>query len=62
MNTSVNQENSMISQDSSSSDQEMEVQSTAAFPTIATSQPQSFVQAIAYAIYQRAQERLDCEW
>ena len=43
MDTSVNQENSMISQDSSSSDQEMEVQSPQHFPT-STSQPHSFVQ------------------
>ena len=43
MDTSVNQETSMISQDSSSSDQEMEVQSPQCFPP-STSQPQSFVQ------------------
>ena len=43
MDTSVNQENSMILQDSSSSDQEIEVQSPQCFPS-STSQPQSFVQ------------------
>ena len=43
MDTSVNQETSMISQDSSSSDQEMEVQSPQCFPP-STSQAQSFVQ------------------
>ena len=43
MDTSVNQETSMISQDSSSSDQEIEVQSPQYFPP-STSQPQSFVQ------------------
>ena len=43
MDTSVNQETSMISQDSSSSGQEMEVQSPQCFPP-STSQPQSFVQ------------------
>ena len=43
MDTSVNQETSMISQDSSSSDQEIEVQSPQHFPT-STSQPKSFVQ------------------
>ena len=43
MDTSVNQESSMISQDSSSSDQEVEVQSPQCFPP-STSQPQSFVQ------------------
>ena len=42
-NTGVPQENSMISQESSSSDQEMGVQSTQCFPP-STSQPQSFVQ------------------
>ena len=41
--TSVNQETSMNSQDPSSSDQEMEVQSPQCFPT-STSQPQSFGQ------------------
>ena len=43
MDTSFNKESSMISQDSSSSDQEMEVQSPQCFP-LSTSQPQSFVQ------------------
>ena len=43
MDTSVNQETSMISQDSSSSNQEMEVQSPQCFPP-STGQPQSFVQ------------------
>ena len=43
MDTSVNQERSMISQDSSSFDQEMEVQTSQCFPP-STSQPQSFVQ------------------
>ena len=43
MDTSVNQENSMISQDSSSSDQEMEVQSPECFPP-STSQPQSYIE------------------
>ena len=38
MDTSVNQENSMISQDSSSSDQEMKVQNPQCFPP-STSQP-----------------------
>ena len=47
MKTSVNQETSMISQDSSSFDQEMEVQSPQCFPP-STSQPQSFVQAMFY--------------
>ena len=42
-NTGVFQENSMISQDSLSSDQEMEVQSPQCFPP-SISQPQSFVQ------------------
>ena len=42
MDTSVNQETSMISQDSSSSDQEMEEQSPQCFQTF-TSQPQSFM-------------------
>ena len=42
-NTSVSQENSIISQDSSSSDQEMEVQSQQWFPP-STSQSQLFVQ------------------
>ena len=43
MDTSVNQESSMISQDSASSAQEMEVQNPQCFPP-STSQPQSFVQ------------------
>ena len=43
MDTSVNQETSMISQDSSSSDQEMEGHSPQCFPA-STSQPQSFMQ------------------
>ena len=43
MDTSVNQEISMMSQDSSSSDQEVEVQSPQCFPP-STSQPQSFMQ------------------
>ena len=43
MDTSVSQESSMISQDSSSSGQEMEVQSPQSFPQSA-SQPSSFVQ------------------
>ena len=43
VNTCVSQENSMISQDSSSTDQEMEVQSPQCFPP-PTSQPQLFVQ------------------
>ena len=43
MDTSVNQETSIISQDSSSSDQEMEIQIHQCFPP-STSQPQSFVQ------------------
>ena len=43
VNTSVSQENSMISQESSSSDAEMEVQSQQCFQP-STSQPQSFVQ------------------
>ena len=59
MDTSVNQETSMISQDSSSSDQEVEVQSPQCFHH--TSQPQSFVQCNVYALYQRAQDGLDCE-
>ena len=45
MDTSVYQEYSMISQDSSSSDQEMEVQSPQFFSP-STSQPQSFEQPI----------------
>ena len=43
MDTSVNQEISMISQDSSSSDQEIEVQIPQCFPP-PTCPPQSFVQ------------------
>ena len=43
MDTSANQETLLISQDSSSSDQEMELQSPQYFPS-STSQPQSFVQ------------------
>ena len=43
IDTSVNQKSLMISQDSSSSDQEMEVQSSHCFP-MSTSQPESFVQ------------------
>ena len=43
VNTSVSQENSIVSQESSSSDVEMEVQSPQCFPP-STSQPQSFVQ------------------
>ena len=43
MDISVNQDNLMIFQDSSSSDQEMEVQSPQCFPP-SRSQPQSFVQ------------------
>ena len=43
MDTSVSLENSMISQDSSSSDQEIEVQSPQCYPP-STSQPQSFGQ------------------
>ena len=43
MDTSVKQESSMISQDYSTSDQEMEVQSQQCFPP-STRQPQSFVQ------------------
>ena len=43
MDTSVKQETLIISHDSSSSDQEMEVQSPQCFPP-STSQPQSFVQ------------------
>ena len=43
VDTSVNQETSMMSQDSSSSDQEMEVQSPQ-YIQPSTSQPQSFVQ------------------
>ena len=42
IDTSVNQETSMMSQDSSSSDQEMEVQNPQCFPP-STSQPQSFM-------------------
>ena len=42
-NTSVSQENSIISQESSSSDVEMDVQSPQCFQTSA-GQPQSFVQ------------------
>ena len=42
-NTSADQENSMISHESSSSDAEMEVQNPQCFPP-STSQPQSFVQ------------------
>ena len=42
-NTSASQENSMISQESSSSDAEMEVQSPQCFQP-STSQPQSFMQ------------------
>ena len=45
MDTCVNQETSMISQDSLCSDQEMEVQSPQCFPP-STSQAQSFVQPI----------------
>ena len=43
MDTSVNQESSMIFQDSASSDQDMEVQSPQCFPP-SINQPQSFVQ------------------
>ena len=43
-NTSVSKENSMISQDSSSSDQEMEAQSPPVLSATSTSQPPSFVQ------------------
>ena len=43
MDTSVNQETSMMSQDSSSSDQEMEVQIPQCFPS-STSQQQPFMQ------------------
>ena len=43
MDISVNQENAMISQDSATSDQEMEVQSPQCFPS-STNQPQSFAQ------------------
>ena len=43
--TSISQENSLISQESSSSDQEMEVQSPQCFPP-STGQSQSFVQPI----------------
>ena len=45
MDTNVNQESSMITEDHSRSDQEMEVQSPQYFPQ-STSQPQSFVQPI----------------
>ena len=45
MDTSVNQETSTMSQDSSSSDQEMEIQSPQCFPP-STGQPQSFMQLV----------------
>ena len=48
MDTSVNQEMSMISQDSSSSDQEMEVKSLQCLPP-STNQPQSVVQPMFMA-------------
>ena len=57
MDTSVNQETSMISYDSSSSDQEMEVQSPQCFPP-STSQPQTFVQPMFIAYI----EGLKMDW
>ena len=61
MDSGVNQETSMIYQDSSSSDQEMEVQSIQHFPP-STSQPQSFVQPMFVPYIKRTQDGLDCEW
>ena len=60
VNTSVFQGNSMISQDSSCSDQEMEVQIPPCFPP-STSQSQPFVQPHVYVIYRRSKDGLDCE-
>ena len=60
MDTSDNQENSMISQDSSSSDQEMEVQRAQYFPTIYKSAT-IFCATNVHALYQRTQDGLDCE-
>ena len=52
MDTSVNQETSMISQDSSSSHQEMEVRSPQCFPPY-TSQSQSFVHQMFMSYIER---------
>ena len=61
MNTSVKQETLMMSQDSSSSDQEMEVQSPQSFPS-STGQPQFFMQPMFMPYIEGPKVGLDCEW
>ena len=61
MDTSVNQESSMISQDSSSSDQEMGSTKPTVFPTIY--KPATIFCAMnVYILYQRAHVGLEWEW
>ena len=59
-NTGVSQENSMVSQESSSSNADMEVQSPHCFATIYKSVT-TFCATYVYAIYRGAQDGLDCE-
>ena len=60
MNTSVSQEENIVSQESSSFDQEMEVPWPTKFPAIYKSSMACVT--YVYAIYWRAQDGLDSEW